>query len=595
MAFGSDSRVRGSDGACTGHREQPGTPGKTTLTGALQLKESGGGDGGSPAAHWEAATAGRPSEVPYRGDMERLFGRSFGAVQAYQGGNEAVTGLTGLGAAAAAHGNQVAFQDSNPSKGLVAHELAHVVQQGGSAGGVQAKAIGQPGGSAEARADAAAAAVVAGQPVGDVGAADTDLIHLTPINTSGGSWDTATYTPISAPTGAVGEGLGCSIKLDFTANDLVESTKIGLIQSVKAMKSSAPAGPKDTVATGVGDPEENQLIMTAGQADPGREIDRAVHPGGRALPNTSPVYGVHNSAGSVATALTDGTPTTGTSQWGSHVKDPVTHNFLAAVPARVDDRPGRAIEFAGQTYEHTFEVAAIALEGPIPPNTYLGSVSWGWRNNAAGVVTVDPIAVVQSGAPSTAWMGAASRWNAATFTDTSTGASHGSVDIPTTSASASAGSVAPQDMTTAAIIARIPVVDGELAALAGLDAQQKAFEKRALEAELRRRNAKISVNVRKTEDWTGADEVYVVLSSAAGTARSAVVDLNDGQHHDFLVGLSALLPMTGPVTVKVYDEDGPLDSDDLIVEFTWSSPFAAASNTSSMDGADYGVTIQFER
>jgi hypothetical protein len=62
--------------------------------------------------------------------------------------------------------------------------------------------------------------------------------------------------------------------------------------------------------------------------------------------------------------------------------------------------------------------------------------------------------------------------------------------------------------------------------------------------------------VRETEDWTGADEVYVVLSSAAGTTRSAVVDLNDGQHHDFLLGLASLLPMTGPITVKVYDGAG---------------------------------------
>jgi len=53
--------------------------------------------------------------------------------------------------------------------------------------------------------------------------------------------------------------------------------------------------------------------------------------------------------------------------------------------------------------------------------------------------------------------------------------------------------------------------------------------------------------------------------------------------------------MSGPVTVKVYDEDGPLDSDDLIVEFTWRPPFAVANNSRSMDGADYGVTIQFER
>lgn len=598
MGLGSKSRERGSGrGSRVGVESTgaPKTPGKTTLTGALQRMPSGAAsDRGSPVDHWRTATAGQSSEIPYRADMERLFGRPFGNVQSYRGGDSAVSGLTGFGAAAATHGNQVAFQDVNPSRRLVAHELAHVVQQDGAAAGVQAKAIGQIGGSAEARADAAADAVVAGLPAGDVGAADTDLIHLAPINTNGGSWDTTTYTPNSAPTGAVGEGLGCHIKLEFTANDLVESTKIGLIQSVKAMKSSAPAGPRSTVATGVGDPEENQLIMTAGQADPGREIDRAVHPGGRALPNTSPVYGVHNSPGNIATSLTDGRPTTGTSQWGSHVKDPTTHLFKPAAPARVDDRPGRAIEFAGQTYEHTFEVAAIALEGPIPPNTYLGSVSWGWRNDASGAVTVDPIAVVQAGTASSAWMGAASRWNAATFTETGTANTHASVDIPTTAA-ASAGSVAAPDMTTAAIIARIPVVDAELKTMAGLDAQQKQFEKTALEAELQKRKAKVSVLVRSTEDWLGADEVYVVLSSATGTVKSAVIDINDGQRQDFLLSLAPLLPMAGPVTVKVYDEDGPLDSDDLIVEFTWSPPFAAARNSSSMDGADYGVTIQFER
>jgi hypothetical protein len=422
----------------------------------------------------------------------------------------------------------------------------------------------------------------------------TPVIQRAPVQTNGGSFDTTAYSPISAPTGAVGEGLGAHIELEFTANDLVESTKIGLIQSVKAMKSSAAGGARDTVATGVGDPEEGQLIMGPGGVDPGREIDRAVHPGGRALPNTSPIYGVHNSAASTATALGDGTPTTGTSQWGSHTKDPTTHAFLPAVPARIDDTPGRGIEFAGQTYEHTFESTAIAIEGPIAPNTYLGSVSWGWRSNATGNVTVDPLTLVQAGAPSAAFMGAAAQWNAATFHDTGSGAAATPVAIPITSLDS--GTVAATNLSTVDLLARITLVDGQLAALAaGTDRTNKEFEKRALEAELTQRNVKVSVHVLSTEDWTGADEVYVkLIGSGGGVVTSPVHALNDAQSHDFLMPLSALLPLSGPIHVKVFDEDWP-DGDDHIVDMRFAAPWGAASNRSTMDGANYDVMVVFER
>jgi hypothetical protein len=102
------------------------------------------------------------------------------------------------------------------------------------------------------------------------------------------------------------------------------------------------------------------------------------------------------------------------------------------VPARIDDSPGWILEFPDQSFEHTFEVAAIAVEGPMPVNTYLGSVSWGWRSAAGGVATVDPLAIVQAGTPSAQWMGAAGRWNAATFHDTGTTTARAPVAIPTT-------------------------------------------------------------------------------------------------------------------------------------------------------------------
>jgi hypothetical protein len=527
---------------------------------------------------------GEPLSASARSFFEPRFGMDFNEVRVHTG-NDANEMNRAVGARAFTHGSDIYFGAGNSPADLelTAHELTHVVQQTGE-------------GAATLDADPALQRAVA---------------------TNGGSFDATTYTPQSAATGAVGDRVGAHIVLEFTANDLVESTKIGLIQSVKAMKSSTPGGARGTVATGVGDPEEGQLIMGPGQADPGREIDRAVHPGGRPLPNTSPVYGVQNTPASTVTALGQGAPAVSTSRWGAHKKDPVTHAFLPAVSAIIDDSPGRSIEFVGQTYEHTFESAALAIEGPIPVNTYLGSVSWGWHSDAAGAVTVDPLALVQAGAPSTAFMGAAQQWNAATFHDPSQpnpalgpimgpalapamalfgmvdpGLPFAPVGVPVTTMDS--GTVAAADMSTPALVARIALVNWQIASLApGTDRTNKEFEKRALEAQLPNRNIKVSVHVISTEDW-GSDEVYVKLIGPGGTLKkSGTHDLNNGDSHDFLFSVADFLPLGGPIQVQVFDEDWP-DKDDQIVDMSFASPWTPARNSSSMDEANYEVVVSFE-
>ncbi|RME02983.1 MAG: DUF4157 domain-containing protein [Planctomycetota bacterium] len=91
----------------------------------------GTAQGVEPASAFKHATSGSAREVPYRQEMESAFGVSFRNVKAYVG-RTASEGLNLLGAEAAAFGDKVAFQSSNPSKETVAHELTHVVQQGGS-------------------------------------------------------------------------------------------------------------------------------------------------------------------------------------------------------------------------------------------------------------------------------------------------------------------------------------------------------------------------------------------------------------------------------------------------------------------------------
>jgi hypothetical protein len=225
------------------------------------------------------------------------------------------------------------------------------------------------------------------------------------------------------------------------------------------------------------------------------------------------------------------------------------------------------------------------------------SVEWGYRVDAAGTASVDPAAlrVVRAGAPSSQFMAAANKWNNATFTDPTTGTVHNTVDLPRTPID-DAGSVAATGMTTVAILTRIAAVTTQLTGLAaGTDRTNKEFEKTCLEHELRTRNVAVDVRVVSTEDTTGADEVYVRLTGASGArVQSPVHDLNDGGSHSFLVPLATFLPISGAFQLDVYDEDWP-DGDDHLVHIDWASPFAAAHNTSTMDGANYNVTVRFER
>jgi hypothetical protein len=397
--------------------------------------------------------------------------------------------------------------------------------------------------------------------------------------------------------------------------------------------------------------------MGSKEADPGREIDRSVHPitpadpAGRPQPNTSPIYGVQNSPASIATALGHGTPTTNSSRWGWHTKDPITGAFSSTQSAIIDDYPGRLIDFAGQTFEHTFESAAIAVEGPIAPNTYLGSVSWGWRSDAAGKVTTIPVTLVGLGPPSAQFMAAAAKWNAATFHDTSTKAAATPVGIPITTFTSTLPT------STSALVIHIAKLTEEIAALpAGTDRVNKEFEKRACEAaltkradqptksladqetaaallttpalitrsdglpteiaalavspgrtdkeleqeavkrELAKRRLLIKVHVHETEDWTGSDSVYVKASSAAGSKKTNIVDLNDGQENEFVIPLSALF--SAPATkgsnnldIKVYDED--VEGDDLMFDKSWTWSSVPAEETQSRDGGKYTVRIDF--
>ncbi|MEO7732191.1 MAG: DUF4157 domain-containing protein, partial [Kofleriaceae bacterium] len=315
-------------GASTRQIDNPG-PGKTSLVeqaygageGTIFRKASGAPAAAEPGAAFSHATSSAPSQVPFRGEMESAFGQSFGDVQAHVGGAETAEGLSAIGARAAAHGNSVAFRDASPGKDLVAHELAHVVQQRNGGGGVQAKPteVSAPDDAAEQRADAAADAVMRGERVTDVGSAPAGHLHRA-VDTNGGTWSTTNYSAINTGAG-VGKRVGVDIALEFEPKDPVVADTIGLTQTVKTLHSTAAAGKVDTDST-VG-ARNAALNLTKAEGDQGRATDQGDPGDGDTIPNTNPMYPVENSAGHISKTLTDVGANAGFGQ----------HGFRKAKPA----------------------------------------------------------------------------------------------------------------------------------------------------------------------------------------------------------------------------------------------------------------------
>lgn len=114
------------------------------------------------------AFAGTPGELPglgaagvlpYQAKMEAGFGTSLRGVQAYFG-PEARAATGALGKRAFAVGQTIAFAEPDPPELVVAHEVAHTLQQRG--GAARVSMFGGPADPLEIEADAAAHEVVAG-------------------------------------------------------------------------------------------------------------------------------------------------------------------------------------------------------------------------------------------------------------------------------------------------------------------------------------------------------------------------------------------------------------------------------------------------
>ena len=139
-------------------------PGKQTRTQQLDAAIQRRAAAQAPEAGVHAAathgTSGGASELPYRDQIQRSFGKhDVGHIRAHVGGR-AAEGAEAMGASGFAVGEHVAFAGA-PDLHTAAHEAAHVVQQ---RGGVQLKGgVGEVGDRYEQHADAVADLVVQGK------------------------------------------------------------------------------------------------------------------------------------------------------------------------------------------------------------------------------------------------------------------------------------------------------------------------------------------------------------------------------------------------------------------------------------------------
>lgn len=564
----------------------------------------------APGDAFAAATSGPTSELPHRHRMETAFGRDFAGVTAHVGTASARYGLGALGASAAAFGDSVAFAESDPDPHVVAHELAHVVQQRGAGRAVAAKptAVSRPDDRAERAADRAAGAVDRGAPVSALGRVDGGTLHRTTVKTNGGEFDDAPFYTAVSGTGVKWDVIGANIGLDFTPGDLVEApvNGVALVQTVKAVTDRKPGDAKlhaardhtDTAAST--DKDESQLVAPNGAA-----VDVSIHRPGRKDANHNPIYGVGFGSAAPSTSLKDGIPSLGRSQRGAHVRDPITGAFLAPVKAQMADGPRRTLEVDGQTFEMSFEVAAVVTHGPMA-NTYLGSIEWGWTSDASGTVTLKPLVALASGAPTAAFMEAAGVWNKSTFHDKDKKKTEvQSVDLPITTLPS--GVQAAVDMTTTDIVARLPVVRAELAAMkAGpsVDRTNKEFERLALETELAKRKIKIDLSCLSLSDTGGAaappeDEVWLALSGggAPTLALTAQRKFRKGDAHSWQFPVKDFLPLSSAMKIEVNEHDragaGGRAHDDALIDFDWLPPFATTVRFDK--GAHYAAVIGFDK
>ncbi len=145
--------------------------------------EVGGAEVGGAEVGGALPAGDTAQPVPHQAAMEQSFGADFSGVRVRTGASE----LRVHGAEAVTRGNEIAFADAQPSPGLTAHELTHVVQQerAGDTAVAASGTVSDATAPAEREANAVGAAVERGEPASSIPitASPSATFHLSPAAT----------------------------------------------------------------------------------------------------------------------------------------------------------------------------------------------------------------------------------------------------------------------------------------------------------------------------------------------------------------------------------------------------------------------------
>ncbi len=369
--------------------------------------------------------AGRPLEAAIRAPLESFFRQPLDGVKVFSdpGSRGAAESLSAYALTLGQNIHLGAAGEALPGhrrQALLAHEVVHTLQQRHAPPAPPAPDAGalspEPQDSPQERQAAEAAGAFVAAERG--GLAGREGLPLRPLassrpqlarqGTNFGEFEDYKFNEVK---NAAGDSVGVQLYLKFHPGANVDAKKIGLTQAAEGKV----AGVQDTQGF------RGRREATSG-AGVGYFVDRVSE-------RPSPLYGTTGTATAGADANTLGAyaapgihalsaaqraslPLTGIDYGGGSV---FGYRYMengvlkGPVPAEMHDSP--ALPNANSS-EQVFETAALAFEGTMA-GTYLGSVEWGWRRDAAGAFSTIPLATKSRGVPSVNFLTAASIWNTA--------------------------------------------------------------------------------------------------------------------------------------------------------------------------------------
>jgi len=368
------------------------------------------------------SSSGQPLDPTIRAFMEPRYGHDFSRVRIHTD-ERAAKSARGIGAAAYTLGSHIAFASGHyqprsvSGSALLAHELAHVVQQKNTSNFSRTLPdIGSASDQTERQADVVADAVMATTHMPHAQAAryiphlsapsfPSPVLRRAPIETWGGKFDNPQYD-LSVTPGKGATRFGTDTQITFEPNDKVDAEKIALVQTAQTLLHAAPhyinaaSNPKDVT-------ESRSIQSGIGE---GTHIDSSSS-------SKTPLFGIKDPKAGSDLAAADPNPRL--TRLGFPKEKDVNKRT-----AWIFDPAGFAVPDSSEASQ-IFETTALAIAG-VQKGTYYGSVQWGWAksSNEPTAKKID-FRLKSKDAPSSYFSEAAKLWNAS---QTETG--DATIDLP---------------------------------------------------------------------------------------------------------------------------------------------------------------------